>query len=219
MVAQVPFGTQSFAENPDPRCACVLLLDTSGSMAGEKIRQLNLGIKTLKDELMGDPLAQRRVELAVITFGPVAQVVDFQTADQFQPPELKANGDTPMGAAIERAVEIVRQRKDVFKQNGVAYYRPWIFMITDGEPTDAFDKAKSLIREGETSSAFAFFAVGVGSANMDKLKEISHREPLLLNGLAFRELFQWLSTSMKSVSHSKSGTEVRLPSPSGWTSV
>ena len=45
---QVPFGSESFADNPEPRCPCVLLLDTSGSMAGQPIRELNDGIQAFK---------------------------------------------------------------------------------------------------------------------------------------------------------------------------
>ena len=57
-----------FAENPEPRCPCVLLLDTSSSMQGLPIDALNQGLRTFKDELMKDPLASRRVEVAVVTF-------------------------------------------------------------------------------------------------------------------------------------------------------
>ena len=93
---QVPFGGAEFAENPEPRCPCILLLDTSGSMKGEPIAQLNEGLVTFKDELSADALAQKRVEVALITFGPVQVHSDFQTADLFKPPHLETTGDTPM---------------------------------------------------------------------------------------------------------------------------
>ena len=97
---QVPFTMVEFAENPEPRCPCVLLLDTSGSMQGDPIKELNAGLVTFKDELTADSIAAKRAEIAVVTFGPVQVATDFQTADVFQPPHLAASGDTPMGRAM-----------------------------------------------------------------------------------------------------------------------
>src|SRR5579859_5541520 len=126
---QVPFAAAEFAENPEPRCPCLLLLDTSGSMQGNPIQELNMGLLTFKDELLADSMAVKRVDIAVVGFGPVAIVSDFQTADHFQVPVIEARGDTPMGAAIERGLDLVQQRKQIYKQNGVSYYRPWVFLI------------------------------------------------------------------------------------------
>jgi len=216
---QVAFGTDNFADNPEPRCPCLLLLDTSGSMGGAPIAELNAGLIGFKDELVTDSLAMKRVEVAVISFGPVNIQNSFHTAPNFFPPNLSANGDTPMGAAIKQGLDLVRQRKDEYKANGISYYKPWVFLITDGSPTDEWQSAAALVREGENSGSFAFFAVGVAGANMDALRQISVREPLRLDGLKFRELFQWLSNSMKSVSQSVPGTVVPIQSPQGWAEV
>src|SRR5579863_5595966 len=138
---QVPFGSDSFADNPEPRCPCVLLLDTSGSMQGTPIKELNDGIRTFKQELLGDPLATKRVEVALITFGPVSLESDFQTVPNFYPPQLTANGDTPMGSAITMGIELVTRRKQEYKRAGISYYKPWIILITDGAPTDTWADA------------------------------------------------------------------------------
>lgn len=57
-----------FAENKEPRCPCVLLLDTSGSMEGEPIAALNAGLREFKSDIMGDPVALKRVEVVVVAF-------------------------------------------------------------------------------------------------------------------------------------------------------
>ena len=89
-MTQKPFGTDDFALNPEPRCPCVLLLDDSGSMSGQPITQLNEGLKPFRNELAADPLASKRVEMAVITFGPVHVATEFETATVFPPPGLRA---------------------------------------------------------------------------------------------------------------------------------
>jgi uncharacterized protein YegL len=213
---QVPFGTNNFADNPDPRAPCVLLLDVSGSMRGEPIKQLNEGVVTFKDELTADSLAAKRVEVAIVTFGGGVQTAcDFTTVENFRPPTLTAGGETPMGAALQRGIEMVRMRKDVYKANGVGYFRPWMFLITDGGPTDPWQAAATQIRQGDAAKAFSFFAVGVEGANFEILKQISPGDPLKLKELRFRDLFRWLSTSLSSVSRSNPGQNVQLTDPTG----
>ena len=219
MTDQISFETAEFASNPEPRCPCLLLLDVSGSMGGQPIAELNAGLTTFKEELATDTLAMQRVEVGIITFGPVRTELPFQSASSFYPPALRSQGDTPMGEAIRQGLAMVRARKDEYRANGISFYRPWVFLITDGGPTDEWQSVAAQVREGEASKSFAFFAIGVKGANMDILKQISVRDPLQLEGLKFRELFKWLSSSLRSVSRSTLGTDVPLQAPSGWTSV
>ena len=124
-----------------------------------------------------------------------------------------------MGAAIEMGINILNERKAEYRKNGIQFFRPWIFLITDGAPTDSWSEAARLVHEGEKNKSFAFFAVGVDGANMEILEKISERQPLKLVGLSFKELFVWLSNSMKSVSRSAMGVEVKLLPPKGWAEV
>src|SRR5947208_522473 len=101
-----------FAMNPEQRCACVLLLDTSSSMQGDKISALTAGLHTFRDEISKDPLASLRVEVAVVTFDSSVKVVqDFVTVSDFQPPELKAEGTTHMASGIQQALDLIDGRK------------------------------------------------------------------------------------------------------------
>ena len=214
----VPMFDPVFAENSEERCPCLLLLDTSHSMSGEKIQTLNEGLQQLKDELLKDSLATKRVELALVTFGPVELHSDFTSVPEFYPPQLQTTGMTPMGEAIERGLDLLKERKAVYKANGVPYFRPWVLLITDGEPTDNYGYAKQMIESGEANKEFVFFPVAVDGANMTTLADLSVRQPLKLRGLAFRELFSWLSSSLGAVSASSPGEAINLP-PTDWAVI
>lgn len=214
------FELVEFAQNPEPRCPCILLLDTSGSMSGEPINQLNKGLKEFKKQLMNDELAAKRVEVSVISFDSGVEVHnDFQTVNSFNAPTLNTGGCTSMGRAIEVAINILEKRKKDYKANGISYYRPWIFLITDGGPTDSVENAILKVHKGEKNKEFAFFAVGTEGADKGTLNRISVREALTLNGLNFTALFQWLSNSMCSVSRSTLDAEVVLEAPKGWAKI
>lgn len=216
---QEPFAAVEFADNPEPRVPCVLLLDTSASMQGEAIAELNAGLRRFMDEVAEDGLAHKRVDLCVMSFGPLKIELPFGMVPVGLALDLKADGNTPMGAAIVRAAALVEARKREYRANRLAYFRPWIFLITDGAPTDDCTRAAEVVSAGEAGGRFSFYAVGVEQASMETLATISVRTPLRLRGLAFRELFAWLSNSMSSMVHSRPGASTPLPrpdGPSGW---
>lgn len=112
-----------------------------------------------------------------------------------------------MGAALDIALDEVTARKQQYKASGLEYFRPWLFIISDGAPTDGrrFDRAVDRVRAAEKMKAVTVFAVGVGdAADMAALGRLTSpdRPPLSLRGLAFSELFLWLSASMSTVSQS-----------------
>lgn len=217
----MPVGLPEFVDNPEPRCPVILLCDTSGSMSGAPINALNAGLAAFKEEVYRDEIASLRVEVALVTFGPVRLAQDFVTIDNFIPPQLKADGVTPMGEAIEYAMELLEKRKETYKHNAIQYYRPWVLLITDGAPTDSWYTAAQQMRQAEMQRRLLFFAVGVVGADMNILRQIAplERPPVLLNGLDFKSMFQWLSTSMRRVSSSQvGGTMIALP-PVGWGQI
>lgn len=213
-----------FALNADPKCACVLLLDVSSSMRGVPIDQLNAGLRAFQDAIQKDELSRRRVEIAIVTFGNsgdegVQLVQDFVAAESFVAPALTTGMDTPMGEAITMALDMVQARKAYYRASGGEYFRPWILLLTDGQPTDDWQTAAQRVHTEEAAKGVAFFAVGVAQANMDTLGQIAVRTPLRLQGLNFQQFFIWLSGSMGRVAASRPGEEVKLEAPTGWTSI
>lgn len=217
----MPIGLPEFVDNPEPRCPVILLCDTSGSMAGQPINALNAGLVAFQDDVFKDETASLRVEVALVTFAPVRLAQEFVTIDNFMPPLLKADGVTPIGEAIDYALDLLEQRKETYKNNGVQYYRPWVLLITDGAPTDNWYHAAQRVRQAEMQRRLSFFAIGVEGADMNTLRQIAppERPPVRLNGLDFQSMFLWLSTSMKRVSCSQvGGTMISLP-PVGWGQI
>jgi uncharacterized protein YegL/transposase-like protein len=180
--------------------ACVLVLDISLSMVGRPIAELNNALVTLKDTLAADRLASKRVEIAIITFGGVVEVVQaFITAENFVPPVLEARGNSPMGQAVERAIDLVEERREACKRNGIAFYRPCVLVITDGGPSDCCRSAANRVRWAESDKLLVLFAAGVENADMEGLKEISVRDPIKIRGVEFRQLILCLSNSIRSL--------------------
>lgn len=128
-----------FADNANERTPCVLVLDCSGSMRGEPIKQLNVGLKALEKELKEDIDASSRVQLLIIkAFGKDETEVsaDWIDAMNFTAPEMAAGGLTPLGKAMELALQKIEEQKCLYDSCGITSKRPWIFLISDGEPTD-----------------------------------------------------------------------------------
>jgi uncharacterized protein YegL len=205
-------------DNPEPRCCCVLLTDVSSSMAGASITALNHGLETFREALNQDPLTKKRVEVAVVTFASDVQVVqDFITVDQFRPPQLEARGLTVMGSAILKGLDLIANRKATFKATGIDYYRPWMFLITDGvpegEPVSIVEQAAQRVQAAEAAKQVVFFAVAVEGANMHCLQRLSVRTPIKLRGVEFDKMFLWLSCSIRTVTQSQLGQQVALAPP------
>ncbi len=227
------FAPRVNADNPDPRIACALLLDTSSSMSGEPIDLLNRGFELFCDEIKKDDLARKRAEIMVITFGGVARVeIPFIEGRDLQRRRLTADGVTPMGAALNLALDQLAGQKQAYKQAGLEYYRPWLFVLTDGAPTDGqvFTAAAARVRDAEAAKGVSVFAIGVGSgADLERLKDLSaKRVPVMLDGLSFAEFFSWLSASLSAASTSdafgssdtalasaETTEQIALP-PAGW---
>jgi uncharacterized protein YegL len=220
-MSQISFDEQiqfpnEFIMNPENRCPCILVLDTSGSMSGEPINELNSGLQQFARELAADSLASKRVECAIVTFGDSVELAcDFVTADRFVAPILSASGATPMGEAINMALDKIAERKQTYKQNGISYFRPWLLLMSDGEPTDAsiWPTAAVRAKQEQTKKSLILHSIGVGSANLARLGEFSVSPAMRLQGLKFSEFFRWLSASLGARSRSQPGQAISLEDP------
>lgn len=204
-------------ENPTPRVPVALCLDCSGSMTGEPIRELNEGVRTFYQAINDDEIARFSAEICIVTFGPVSLEADFATLDtRPQPPVLMAEGNTPMGEAVQLALDSLEERKAAYRASGVDYYQPWLVLMTDGYPYGGsqavLDQQIARVSSMVESRKLTVFPIGIGSkADMNVLAKFSPgRSPLRLQGLKFTDFFSWLSKSVSRVSQSTPGDKVSL---------
>ena len=200
--AIIPFV--EFADNANERTPCVLVLDCSGSMRGEPIKQLNMGLQALEKELKEDIDASSRVQLLIIkAYGKdeVQVSANWTDAMNFSAPEMEAGGLTPLGKAMELALQKIEEQKFLYDNCGIISKRPWIFLISDGEPTDyGWEDSAELCRSAQKNKKVVIHSVGTQGANLEKLAKFSTLPPKRLSGLKFTEFFLWLSRSVSCIS-------------------
>jgi len=220
---KIPLPNVALIDNTSQRLPCVLVLDGSGSMNGRPVDELNKGLELLQEELNKDDVARQRVQIAVLRFGGddvVEVLADWTDAIDFSPPTVIADGRTPMGPAVRTALTMVEEQKERYRDNGIPYNRPWMFIITDGEPTDLeWEATAAECRQAEALGKVSVFCIGTEDANFTKLGKFSSRQAVRLDGLKFRELFLWLSQSSRTASQAAQNVQVQLPSISGWGSA
>lgn len=204
---------QAIAAPNEPHIACVLLLDTSGSMTGAPIASLNKAVNDFKTQTVADELAQKRVDISIIEFNDTARVVqDFVPLTEMEPVTLTAGGCTAMGEGIELAIDKVKERNRLYASLGTPCFKPWIFMITDGMPTDDITAARNRIELEESKGQFGklkFWAVGVNGYDKATLTSLTKR-CIELSSADFSGIFNWLSESMVTISVSNIGGNPQL---------
>ncbi len=189
----------------DQHLACVLLLDTSTSMEdGNAIGLLNDAVNTFRVQCKQDDALMRGLDIAVVSFASDVNILQqFVPIAHMEIPRLEANGQTAMGAGIDLALDLVEQRKADYKDLGVPYHRPWIFMITDGAPNDDYEPAFARLKEMQELKKVEMWAVGVPGFDKEILLSLTERVIALDNNLNFAGLFEWLSTSLSVKTNSK----------------
>lgn len=221
-----------FSGNPNQRTPCVLVLDASGSMGdrisngNSKIDELNAGIVTLEKSLRQDDTALVRVQLAIVSVGGPSDdadiMMDWTDVSSFSAFPIRCGGYTPLGKGLQIALDLVDDCKTNLKAAGISYTRPWIIVISDGEPTDSNKDWQSAVTasiSAQVAKKVEVFSIGVEGANLARLAEISTKPPLMLSGMKFEELFIWLSSSLSAASRSRPGENIQLPSTDPWRNV
>lgn len=228
-----------FAENPDPRSACVICLDCSDSMAMTSatsgihpedpetpMYKLNQALETLITEVQKDDLTRSRLELTFLPYGTEVNVPSkdqlFKSVDKIDVPKIEPMQLTSTGAVLNTAMDLIRDRKAEYNRAGIDYYRPFLVIITDGNATDntAYEQAKGRLNQMEAKSEVVVIPVAVNEVAVQFMQGISgSKPPLLLKDTNFSEFFVWLSKSQAAVSASTPGDVPDAPPIDGWAKL
>lgn len=224
------------AQNLEQKCLCVLVLDVSGSMRGEKLDSLNQGVRDFFTQIQtADGVPESlidQLEIAIMQYDQDVTILRDPKLleDNEEPPTLTERGSvTETVVAIEEAIKLVEDRKAFYKSTGQAYYRPWIIVMTDGKPygnraseadIDAIAQRVAMEADPKTGKKYMIMGIGVGKdVDMETLKKMTAGRAMALEGLKFGAFFEWLSASLSVVASSKEGDKIDISEgASNWMS-
>lgn len=204
---------------PTRRLPVYLVLDCSGSMSGDPIQAVNAGVKALVADLMNEPYAIETAYLSVITFESTArQVSPLTELMSFQPPTLSSGGATSMGEALKLLAKCMDQEVQKSSETQKGDWKPLVFLMTDGMPTDSWEKAADELKKKKPANIIAC-AAGSG-ADESLLKRITEIVVKLdnLQPDTLKQFFKWVTQSIQQTSQSVSqvmadNQPINLPPP------
>ena len=213
--------------NYDQKCPLVLVLDASGSMSGQPIDDLNNALLALKDEILNDSVLSNRMELAVVAFHDDAEIVrDFDLVlPEHDMPTIDTGGLTNMFSGVSKAIDMIENRKQWYKNSGQAYYRPIIVLFSDGSPTNTDQEIENLDQKIQSMSddkKFIFMPFGVGDgADMQTLAKLAAQTEdqrlkekavafKLKDSTKFAQVFAFVSASASAAIGSGGKTKIDL---------
>ena len=201
------------------RLPVYILLDTSGSMRGEPIHSVNVGLQSMLSALRQDPYALEGVHLSIITFDLEARVyLPLTPLDQVQLTDIDvpSAGATFMGAALELLAEQVTQQLQKSTDEVKGDWRPLLFMMTDGSPSDVYAYQQAIPVMQQLNFASIVACAAGPKAKQDHLLQLTDKVVVLdtMDAASFAGFFKWVSASVV-VGSSSAGISgsVSLPPP------
>ncbi|MEX2215214.1 MAG: TerY-C metal binding domain-containing protein [Phycisphaeraceae bacterium] len=186
------------------RLPIYLLIDTSESMAGEPFDAVQAGLASMMGELRSNPMAMETAVISLITFASQAQqAVPLMDVLKFQIPRLKMGSGTAMGSALTILMDSMSKEVITTTPTQKGDFKPIVFLMTDGTPTDKWEKQADTVKNTITGKRANVIAVACGSdADVSMLGRITSTIVRLkgMEGGNFKQFFKWVSASVSSAS-------------------
>lgn len=207
------------------RTPVLLMLDGSSSMGNPsskyktRIDELNNCLVLLQNALHADEVARSRVCISIIVVSNDQPYVAQRWVDAgaWVAPVITAEGGTPLGAGCIMALDSVTAICQELAQQRIPRIKPWIVVMSDGEPTDKkWRQGSAALRQAEQQGILSVTSLGVDGADLAVLSEMSIKPALPLASKDFPEFVRWLAKSVSIMSVKAPGTLVQLAAPSGW---
>jgi uncharacterized protein YegL len=199
-------------------------------MEGDPIASLNTGLAQFETELKEDKRAQRSARVMLIRVGgfqgdakEVNVIAEFQDVSSFSVAPQVASGETPLGEAVLLGLQKIEEEKAYLRSKNLNYVRPWLFVISDGEPTDVpkygkktWPEACATAHDAIKGKKVSIFAIAVNAGNADELQNVTTRSVRKMESMNFKEFFIWLSNSIGDAGNSAEEEPPMAPGRDDW---
>ena len=191
----------------------ILLLDVSGSMGGESIKQLNIAVKEMISDFASAEKNEVEILVSIITFGAkVLLHTPYTSAKDIEWQDLTVSGSTPMGTAFSMAKAMIEDKETTPSRA----YRPTIVLVSDGEPTDSWQQPlRALVNDGRSNKCDRMaMAIGGAASNTVLNEFISGTENKVFtaqDASQIQEFFKFVTMSVTTRTNSQNANVVPKP--------
>ncbi len=201
------------------RLPVYILIDTSGSMKGEPIESVKVGLADMVASLRLDPYALETACISIITYDrEVKQILPLTELENLQLPEINVpdSGPTFMGAALNLLCQRYDAEVNMGSREQKGDWMPLLFILTDGKPSDvqAYEDAIQKVKKHQFTNIVAC-AAGP-NAKTEPLKKLTDNVFTLdtMDSNTFKKFFQWVTINIGQGGRTMGVTEeVELPAP------